>query len=147
MKKILTMIIFVFICLAANAQDIHGYSNAIANELVSKHDFTITNKDIKKDGRMYEIELETPYADEYLAYIITYIIKQYEDIEVETPWRSNGIYVATAEYRIDDTTLYVIISAGERVIFREWITNNPPASSPKKSIKETVMNTQVSTQH
>ena len=153
MKKILTVIMFVFICLVANAQEIHGYSDVIANDLVSLeygYDYIITKKEIKEDDGVivYDVRLEVTdshHSEDLTRNDITIVISRYEDIEVESPWllkRSGGV---TAVYRIDDTTLFVgIICDGKRIWLREYITNSDPALGKRKSIKEAVKNIQVS---
>lgn len=96
--------------LQAFAQEVHGYSMVIANDL-SDHNFIVTSNGYANDSSyLYVVRMETSdYYDEDLARLaITTELGKYSDIKRIEPWsRSGGWTVST--YRINDTELSISI--------------------------------------
>ena len=137
-KKILTIIMLVFIGLAANAQEVHGYAYVISNKLesvglkVTDRHYGIVNPSaklklletfaksdkyyIKSD--VYKVFLTTPkyYDLEKSRLAVENILKQYSDVILMKDWeiQPKSIYFPTAKaigtyYKCDDTFITVVI--------------------------------------
>ena len=110
-KSILTIIMLVFIGLAANAQEVHGYGNVIANKL-SEKEFLVAQSGygLVGDDSDYTVVFYTPsyYDEELTRMTVISTFKKYSDISLVLPWEisSNG---SSAAYLCDDTSLFVFI--------------------------------------
>lgn len=110
-KSILTIIMLVFIGLAANAQEVHGYGNVIANKL-SEKEFLVAQSGygLVGDDSDYTVVFYTPsyYDEELTRMTVITTFKRYSDISLVCPWTilSDG---SNAAYLCDDTALFVII--------------------------------------
>ena len=133
MKKILTMIMSVLICLVANAQEVHGYSMAIANEL-SEQNFIVlesgygTMKDAdNKDFDVFVVKMAAPnfYEEETTRFIITSVLSWRNNVKMVFPWTKKS-YGSRADYCVgDDTELYVAVSNnGYEIMIVEFINSN-----------------------
>lgn len=111
-KSILTIIMLVFIGLAANAQEVHGYGNLIAEKLTS-HGLIVEQSGydvLELSDSTYTVKLVTPtYYDEELTRLtVISTMKGYSDITMYQPWKrtqsgSMGTYIC------DDTVLSIHI--------------------------------------
>jgi len=142
MNKISFFPIFL-ICLSmvlgikAFAQEVHGYSSVIANDL-SDHNFIVTGhgyldpKYFNDSTYVYAVDMETlrSYDEEMTRVVITTELDKYRDIIIIEPWTRTESFTASA-YRIDDTVLSIFIienskdsygrSQGCTVYIHEWI--------------------------
>ena len=125
MKKIFAVIMVVFACLAVNAQEVHGYGNAIAKKLET-FGFTIDKSGY--DGKVsataksdtYEIMLTTPqkFGVELTRLAIEDILKQYSDVRLYQPWKIVSLnmpdfpsaMLLVAVFLCDDTALVIDIA-------------------------------------
>lgn len=110
-KSILTIIMLVFIGLAANAQEVHGYSNAIATEL-SSEGFLVKKIGYILDTDTIEADIKTPthYDEELTRLAILRTMKNYEDIRLIQPWKKWGSKYdgSTATYQLPNGKRLVI---------------------------------------
>lgn len=96
--------------LQAFAQEVHGYSMVIANDL-SDHNFIVTSNGYANDSSyLYVVRMETSdYYDEDLARLaITTELGKYSDIKRIEPWSRSGGWTEST-YRINDTELSISI--------------------------------------
>ena len=101
-KSILTIIMLVFIGLAANAQEVHGYGNLIAEKLTS-HGLIVEQSGydvLELSDSTYTVKLLTPkfYDEETTRLTVISTMKDYSDITMYQPWKrtdygSLGTYV------------------------------------------------------
>lgn len=101
-KSILTIIMLVFIGLAANAQEVHGYGNLIAEKLTS-HGLIVEQSGydvLELSDSTYTVKLLTPkfYDEETTRLTVISTMKGYSDITMYQPWKiedygSLGTYV------------------------------------------------------
>ena len=107
----LLLFVLSLFCITATAQELHGYSMVIANDL-SDHNFIITERSfIDDDESIYCIHIRTPeFYDESLARLtVTTVMGHYSDVKRITPWE--GSYGSSeSTYRINDTELEITIS-------------------------------------
>lgn len=111
-KSILTIIMLVFIGLAANAQEVHGYGNLIAEKLTS-HGLIVEQSGydvLELSDSTYTVKLLTPkfYDEETTRLTVISTMKGYSDITMYQPWKrtqsgSTGVYLC------DDTMLSIFI--------------------------------------
>lgn len=111
-KSILTIIMLVFIGLAANAQEVHGYGNLIAEKLTS-HGLIVEQSGydvLELSDSTYTVKLVTPkfYDEETTRLTVISTMKGYSDITMYQPWKrtqsgSTGVYLC------DDTVLSIFI--------------------------------------
>lgn len=141
MKKIFTVIMVVFACLAINAQEVHGYSNAIAKKLDSVgfgviergYSTDVTGKISAKLGEndkyypksdVYGVMLATPkyYDLEQSQIAIENVLNQYSDVRLVVLWQTTPhIFSAFpsakhtyAVYQCDDTVIFIgIVNVAE----------------------------------
>lgn len=111
MKNIFAVIMFVFICLVANAQEVHGYSNDIATEL-SSEGFIVKEIGYILDTDTIEAVLKTPthYDEELTRLVILRTMKNYEDIRLIQPWKKwlSKYDGSTATYQLPNGKRLVI---------------------------------------
>ncbi len=97
--------------LSSQAQEIHGYSMVIANEL-SDHNFIITKRGfINDDESIYCVHMKTSdfYDEDLTRMTITTVLGLYSDIKRVTPWE--GDYGSSeSTFRINDTEIDIHIS-------------------------------------
>lgn len=126
-KSILTIIMLVFIGLAANAQEVHGYYKVLANEL-SSEGFLVTDSGYETEklkgslSDLYCLVLTPPnyYDDEQTRLAIVRIMNQYKDVRLVRPWKreTDGDYTTTtASYRCNDTLLNIYIGETDVAVY------------------------------
>ena len=94
----------------AFAQEVHGYSSVIANDL-SDHNFIVTDHGYTNDSSyVYGVSMKTPriYDEELTRMTITTELGKYSDIIRIYPWSRTESYTKSG-YRIDDTILIIEI--------------------------------------
>lgn len=112
-RKPLLILLFLLLTSYYNvssAQDLHGYSMAIANKL-SDDSFVVTSRGFLSDSEsMYCIHMDTPefYDEELTRFTISMLLSGYSDVKRVTPWESS--YTGSeCTYRIGDTELSISI--------------------------------------
>ena len=94
----------------AFAQEVHGYSMVIANDL-SDFDFIVTSHGYYNDSSyIYLVSMETSnfYDEELTCMTITTVLGKYSDIIRIEPWSRTDSCISST-YRIDDTLLLINI--------------------------------------
>lgn len=123
MKKILTVIMFVVICLVANAQEVHGYNKVFVHELTSVG-FLVTDSGYTRENLdddvpdTYRVMLLTPsyYNEEQTRLAIVTLLNRYEDVILTQPWQTVSYKKgkcdgSVAAYKLcDDTQLTIFIA-------------------------------------
>lgn len=104
MKKILTVFMFVLICLGTNAQEVHGYSNMIAEKLNSVGFTTLKG---------YGMETSLSHKGESFCGSDVFYIKSY----------TYTVYLSTPKnYGLEQTRLTIDSLLQHRMITYDWKT-------------------------